>query len=655
MAMNFFEHQEAARKRTALLVALFSMATISIVVATCAAVALALAFLGASDAPPEASISDRLASIDWRVIAGVGAAVLLIVGGASLVKLHELRAGGSAVAERLGGLLLTHDAANPDQRRALNVVEEMAIASGVPVPPVYIMDDEHAVNAFAAGYAPHSAVIGLTRGAVERLTRDELQGVVAHEFSHILNGDMRLNIRLIGLLHGILAIGVVGSVIMRSVFYGSMATRRRRSSKEGGGGVLIILALGLTLIVIGSLGVFFGNLIKAAASRQREYLADASAVQFTRNPTGLAGALRRIGGMSRRARLRSPNAQIASHMYFADGLGKHFTSLLATHPPLPRRIKRIDPAWDGSFPETESVLTTPQAPEAASGVAPLAQSQTSSLRDLQDAVHHIGAPTPEHAHAAADLLRAAPPPLLRAAHDAFGAQALIFSVLLDDDHDTRRQQLALLEEQAPRGMAREANQLLDHAASLDPALRLPLLEVALGSARPLPLEQRRRLHALCERLFAADRRLSLLEWCVRRMLLRRLSPKEVKTVTHYGMQRLAKPLGVVLSTLAAVGSRDADRAQAAFAKAAGTLGELRLAHTAPEACSLKALDDALNQLAGLAPKQKRRLLEACAMCVAADAVVKPGEAETLRAIADALDCPMPPILATRRNDAPTAS
>src|SRR5262249_2273093 len=192
----------------------------------------------------------------------------------------------------------------PDLRKLLNVVEEMSIASGVPMPEVYLMPDEKGINAFAAGTAPDNAVIGVTEGCVRHLKRDELQGVIGHEFSHILNGDMRLNMRLIGVVFGLLCIMLVGRVMLDAFIRGG--SPRSSSARNANPPPIFLLAIGL--IVIGWPGAFFGRLIQAAVSRQREFLADASAVQFTRNPLGLAGALKKIGGLAYGSRLDSAHA-----------------------------------------------------------------------------------------------------------------------------------------------------------------------------------------------------------------------------------------------------------------------------------------------------------------------------------------------------------
>lgn len=328
--MDFFAHQEQARRLTFRLVILFGLAVIGIILTCYFLAAFALAYAHYGPQWEKGDLWDPILFM-W-VTFGISA----IVGLCSGFKILQLRGGGKVIAEELGGRLLSPSSVDPVERKILNIVEEMAIASGVPTPAVYMMDREPGINAFAAGYTIQNAVIAVTRGCVEQLSRDELQGVIAHEFSHILNGDMRINIHLMGVLFGILIIGMMGYYAFRMTPY--------RTSKEDRTGIFIII-IGLGLVVIGSIGTFFGNLIKAAVSRQREFLADASAVQFTRNPEGIAGALKKIAGYKNGSAILNPNAPEASHMFFAKGV---FEGLFATHPPIDERIRRLDKSWEGS-------------------------------------------------------------------------------------------------------------------------------------------------------------------------------------------------------------------------------------------------------------------------------------------------------------------
>lgn len=344
--MDFFSHQDQARRKTGLLVLLMLMAVLSLIAITVAAVVITLAFFDGR-LPPGVSLDQRLAYawslLDLRLGGATALGVLGLVALGSLYKHIQLRAGGRAVAQSLGARRIDADdpALSADERQVLNVVHEMAIAAGAPTPEVYVMEDK-AINAFAAGHTPQDAVIGISRGAIAELDREALQGVIAHEFSHIMHGDMRMNLRLVAALHGILLIGLAGYYLMRVA-----PLRRRTSSKDNS--ALIMLVIALVLIFVGFAGTFFGNMIKAAISRQREYLADASAVQYTRNPNGITKALKRIGASADGSRLAATHAPDFSHMFFGEAVGSSLTSLMSTHPPLEARIRRLEPDWDGSF------------------------------------------------------------------------------------------------------------------------------------------------------------------------------------------------------------------------------------------------------------------------------------------------------------------
>ena len=438
--MDFFESQETARRKTGLLVFYYVLAVFLIMVAVYAA--FAFAFLGikakARSSRGEAEI--RYEDM-WNptLFMGVIAGTLLVVISGSLYKIHQLSGGGEAVAQLLGGRPLSRNTTDLNERKFLNVVEEMAVASGTPVPRVFLLDQEQGINAFAAGFSPADAVIGVTRGCIQQLTRDELQGVVAHEFSHILNGDMRLNIRLIGVLNGILVVALIGYGVMRATLYSGSRTR----SRDKGSGMHFAL-FGLLLMVIGYVGVFFGKLIKSAVSRQREYLADASAVQFTRNPSGIADALKKIGACVQGSRIENSSAEEASHFFFSNGLKSSFINLMATHPPLAERIRRLDPAFEGDVRRANSGRPGPSssAPvEAVSGLSRFAV-------DPGEVTARIGAPQAEHLAYAVGVLAALPDMVQEAAREPFGARAVIYSLLLGRGEEVCRRQLERLKQHA---------------------------------------------------------------------------------------------------------------------------------------------------------------------------------------------------------------
>jgi len=672
MAMNFFEHQDAARKKTGRLVVMFILAMIGIIIGVYLVVAGAIVFIGGYSG---GSVGGE-ALLNPILLGAVAGATILIVGSSSLIKIASLGGGGSVIAESLSGRRLAADTHDLTERRVLNVVEELAIASGVPVPPVYMMDQEAGVNAFAAGYSPGDAVIGVTRGCAERLSRDELQGVIAHEFSHILNGDMRLNIRLIGLLHGILVIGLVGYFILRSVFHGGSYGRRSSRSKGEGGWILAILAIGAGLVAVGSIGTFFGTWIKSAVSRQREFLADASAVQFTRNPDGIAGALRKIGGFRTGSKVHNPNAPQASHMFFGQAVTSGFNALFATHPPLDERIRRIDPGWDGRFAES-TAPTREMGPTAAAAAPQLAIERARAQARAHAAsrahaaapaamglaagaaaaaaVATIGQPTPAHVEYARDLLASLPESLREAAHETFGARAAVYALLVGRDDDVQRAQLGLLERDAEEGVFAVVRSILPDIAQLGVEFRLPLLDAAMPALRAMSPKQYERFRANVIQLIRADERLELFEWCLQRILLQHLDAHyrgrgaRPRRIHHYGLQRLEGPLARVLSTLAYVGAADGDAAQRAFEAGAGQLGIAGLDLLAPAELRFDGLDAALDELDRIKPQLKRTVILACAATIASDREVKAEEVELFRAIGETLGCPVPPMLAGERN------
>lgn len=666
--MNFFEQQERARRNTVRLVVLMGLAVVSLIAISSIAVAAILAFLGGGDPDeplaPEALVADTVALLDWTLVGSIAILVIGVVIAGSLFKHFQLRSGGKAVAESLGARPINPATTNFEERKVLNVVEEMAIASGIPVPPVYVMEDE-SINAFAAGHTPQDAVIGVTRGCIRLLTREELQGVVAHEFSHIFHGDMRLNTRLVATLNGILLIGLMGYIMLRSAPF-------RRGGNSRDNSVFIILAIGLVLVVVGFAGTFFGNLIKSAVSRQREFLADASAVQFTRNPNGIAGALKKIGGNPLRARLEAVNASEYSHMFFGQALSGGLGRLMATHPPLQERIRRVQSDWDGQFvvPQPAPVSQSELGPEAmgrvrnsgqagprevlgaAAAGAVLgstlpAQQVTLGSNATREAINAIGQPTTDHVAYAQQTLAAIDPELRDAAHDIYSARALIYGLLLDPSEDVRAKQLRALEQHAEPDTYEHVKRLMQKLVSLDPRLRLPLVELSLPALKQLSDRQDAIFKNCLEHLIAADNQVSLMEWALHRIIVHNTQPPP----GGLKVTRLAKRKDeseVLVSALAYAGTQDQAAAQEAFEAAAELLPFEDMTILPRDSVKPAALEKAVTFLAKVVPADKRRLLEALGKAVEHDGVVAVKQAELLRAIADSLHTPLPPLLAQSR-------
>lgn len=623
--MNFFESQAAAKRSTARLVVLFALAVLSLVLVTNLLAALAF---GAADPRPGGP------AVDWPRVAVVSGAVLTVVLAGSLYRIGTLSGGGARVAEMMGGRLLLAGSGNPRERRTLNVVEEMAIASGTPVPPVYLIEED-GINAFAAGYSPSDAVIGLTRGAVETLDREQLQGVVAHEFSHILHGDMRINIRLMGVLFGITALGAVGYHLLRGAAFS------RRSKGAGG-----IMLLGLGVLAAGYAGVFFGNLIKAAVSRQREYLADASAVQFTRNPNGIAGALMRIARHERGSRIDHPAGAEISHSLFGEGARSALRGLYATHPPLDDRIRAILPHWDGGYDLIARRGTPPPAPEAGGAPRPsrtaAAGAALAAAALAEGMIERTGRPEGADIARAAAAREALPAALLDAAREPSGARAVVYLQALARTDPVRRRQLNLLEHSADAGVRRELERLLRRAEPAGPAQRLALIEIAIASLRQLSPRQYSLFRSNFNEMIALDGKVSLPEWTLQKIVFHHLDAvfglRRASAAGGKGLAGRRESAAVLLSVLARAGGRDPETALAAAAERLG----MPLALLPAQEINYERLDRALAELGRLDPRRKPALLRACAACVAADGEVRPIEAELVRAIAAVLDCPMPP-------------
>jgi Zn-dependent protease with chaperone function len=643
--MDFFQHQETARRRTGLLIFYFVAAVVLIILLTYAIVAGALLLMGPDRGPPS---QPALALWDPGLFAIVALGTLALVGGGSLYRVASLAGGGHTVAEMMGGRPLLPQTTDPDERKILNVVEEMAIASGTPVPPVYLLEREDGINAFAAGYTPADAVIGVTRGCIRNLTRDELQGVIAHEFSHILNGDMRMNIRLIGVLYGILLISMTGWIIFRSTS-GSYEYEGRGNGERRGSNPWPLV--GLALYVLGYVGVFFGNLIKAAVSRQREFLADASAVQFTRNPDGIGGALKKIGALAEGSRVAAPEAPEASHLFFGDAVG-HLTSFFATHPPLAERIRRIDPSFDGDFSRIRVATAERSRPETTGPAAlrPQVRPGRGIFRlNPEDVVNRIGTIEPRQLAYASAVLTSLPEPLKALAYEPFGARAVALALLVDRDSEAvRGVQLERLARSTEPALQDEVEKILPLVQRLAPELRLPLVSMVAPTLRRLSRDQFEVFAAGVRELIQADNQVSLFEYALHRLLFRHPAARHGTAPSSANPSRSAEllvgPTRHVLGVLAHVGSSQPADAAGAFASGIRALGWPGADPSLPPRdLDLRKLDRALDQLDAATPPLKRRILSACAACIGADGKVTLEEGELLRAIADSLGCPVPPL------------
>jgi Zn-dependent protease with chaperone function len=625
--MDFFAHQQKARANTRVMLGLFGLALL------CVALLFGMiASLLASE--PEQRLGFALFG------AGLAVAVIAI---ASVFKTLQLRSGGGAVARELGATLVNRDTQDPQFRRLLNVVDEMAIAAGMAVPEVYVLTDESGINAFAAGYSPADAAVCVTSGALQLLSRDELQGVVAHEFSHILNGDMRLNIRLMGVLFGLLVLSIIGREILSS-------SRFTRRAKDAGP----ILMLGIGLLVLGYVGLILGRVIKAAVSRAREFDADASAVQFTRVSHGLAGALKKIGGLSN-SQLQNQRGEEVAHMCIAPSLS--LSGLFATHPPIADRILRLDPHFNHAQLERLRTMQTRLLPDqeapSASQLLGLGTPVMSSIAAQpatllapgapQNVINAIAMPGANHLRYGARVRADLPAELIDAAHSRSRAPYLLLALLIVEPNAQGASHQPILANHLAAHELLELRALTPLCAALNRLHKLPLACLAFPSFKQLDRHERARFDALMHSLVQADQLESVFEYCLLRVL--QVLDRDAHAPAHAGKLKLVQcqqELVALFGILAQYGHADFEAARAAFAAGMQTMG-LNSPKLSAQ-LNLSNLDNSLDKLTQLAPAAKRQLIFALTTTMQFDGQIHPAEAELLRAICLSLQCPLPPLL-----------
>ena len=634
--MDFFQHQERARRKTGLLVLYFILAIAAVVLCVNLALLLAFVWMDVQLVPPSQWFSHPLTL--WITLF-----TLLVMVCGCLFKTWQLRRGGKGLAAMLGARPIDPDTRHGDEKKLINVVEEMSIASGIPAPQLYVLDKEEAINAFVAGFRPSETVLVVTHGTLKKLDRDELQGVIAHEFSHIFNADMRLNLRLIAVLAGILAVGKIGEFMLRG------SSRRSTSNRKGNSLILVALAL----VVVGYLGLFFGRLIKAAISRQRELLADASAVQFTRNPAGLAGALIKIRNGDG-SHLDSVHAEDMSHMCFGETLGFRFRNLLATHPPLDDRLGALGSDWVARARSRARSATQAATPSTASVPEGVSAFQGDSGASVEPTVaepatsRRVGTVSDADLGYARTLLETLPADLHKKLHNPHQAELALYALILSSsDSDPQR----LLQN---AGLGEHLSDLLplrQQLSELGSRLRLPIIDLALPTLKGQPSAQRKAILERLTSLTQADQRTTLFEWALVALARQQLDDHARRNRhTRFNRYRaVAGELQLAFSVMTwASGARD-EQARALFRQAShGLLPEARTLLPLSQ-CSSQRLGQALDRLADLSPLLKGPVIDGLADLVLADGKVQVSEAEMLRAIAALMECPLPPLFAGRQH------
>ncbi len=665
--MNFFETQDRARRRTKWLVFYFICAVVAIVFAAYFGVIFGMTLAG-----------DRLDLWEPGWFISIAGVTCLLVFGGSAYKSSQLRQGGRVVAKDLGGRLVLPHTRDPEERQLLNVVEEMAIASGTPVPQVYVMDEEMGINAFAAGTKPSNAVIGVTRGCLQLLSRSELQGVVAHEFSHIHNGDMRLNMRLIAVIFGLLILMLTGRIILHSILRSAFQSRvssGNRRDRNGGDvrALVIVVVIAGVFFLVGGIGAIFARLIQAAVSRQREFLADASAVQFTREPAGLAGALKKIGGWNDGSSVRSPQALAVSHMFFAEG--GLFKWGMATHPPLQVRIRALEPDWVGGFDSVAlnknqslaglydesrqqilqrqrgEVGAAADEEEASGAVANLAPVQRlSGSVNAMVALSGLGQETRWSLEAGQRIHDGLDERLRSASQDRGGAQRLIFAMLLSRDRQQRQEQVEGLRKGMGSDFLRGGEDWQELLESLHSAEKIALLDLCMPTLRHMSQPEYGRFIQLMHWIIATDEKVDLFEFMLQHAVTRHLAghfePDRRKVAPWLRMDDLPAAGNVLLTVMARIERTEESAARAFQAAVKGGNGfEGWSPELLPEdSFGPEEVRSALIEFETAAPMVKKTILQMCGFAAAEDGILTSREAELLRAVADAIGVSLPPFV-----------
>ena len=628
-ATNFIARQQSARTGTFWLVFLFILGIAALTVV------------------PSLLISFGSNSFDPNIFIGVFIFIVAGVGITTLFKIWQLSGGGKVIAQAMGGRLMDSVPRNPEERKLRNVVEEMAIASGVPVPEIYVLDNEEGINAFAAGYSPADAVIGVTRGAITNLNREELQGVIAHEFSHILNGDMRLNIRLIGFIAGLFFFTLLGRIL---IDMGAVSSSRK---DEKGGGVPLML-IGIISLLLGAISVFFGKIIQAAVSRKREHLADASAVEFTRNPMGLASALKKIGAIQSHSYIKSSEATEASHLFFAQGVNSFWSRVFATHPPLTERIRLLDPTFDGDY---SKVLTS--ASEQSSSEERRAKrvstnvGRNSSPRGQDFITGAVGTAVilgsdknvnVSPISGAHDLLESLPADFRSKVNDTLGAIEISYAVLLDSTDSTIYQvQLEKIEEVYGDVFVKQIVRTARAMISISRSQKLALISLCISQLHKMSSAQLRTFIDVLHALVLANGEVDVFEYCVLKTIdlnLNRYFSSKKKKKGKAGVRDLSEHLEVILSILVRTEAGDEREAERAFDFGGKVLGLTGSLHLKPVSdCGFENLDIALETVAAQASEEaKAIILKACEAVVAStNGQISDDEANLIRAIRQVFD------------------
>jgi Zn-dependent protease with chaperone function len=683
---QFFERQEVQRSQTRLLVAGFIAALLAVV-----AVINLVVVLGVGESP----------AVVWgrepMVFFWVSAIVVVVILGACWHKSSQLRAGGAVVARSLGGIHINNKDGDLARQRLVNVVEEMAIAARVRKPQVFILPDEPGINAFAAGHSPDEAAVAVTQGALDNLDRDQLQAVIGHEFSHILNGDMKINMRLTAWIFGLFVITDLASRVM--------------NSRRGGKDAARLKMIAFAIFIAGSVGMIAGRLLQAAVSRRREHLADASAVQFTRNPQALQSAFIVMAAHAEGTRLNHAGSADVAHMFFAGSApswankvgGKWF----ATHPPIEERVQAIDnrvtplrfrtlvsderrklkSKAKAAAAESASAAADGAAPAAAasgatSGAAPVATGDRLPMMELgaridatpvAEASPAVAEPPPSSpGHSGSTLSLAAtmpfgvpaiagrtPPPdplrnrlstdqqaqvqsfVARVEGSLLSVQATFVAVLLAPEPAKARLQLTRLAPLLGIELLKESQALMPHVNALAPPARIAVFVDLLPVLESLAPEHRKRLRAAARAFAPTIGGGDMLRFSATRVLDKKLA-KPAPEAPPVPLPDRSDGVCMLYAALAQCRFGAGKQGQNSYR--AGLMGMLPPQKWAPFPDALLTpadIDAALAKVAQVHPTGKRAFSDGLARVISVGGRLTVPQVELLRGICLIVECAVP--------------
>lgn len=651
--MDFFALQQKAQAQTKYLVFLFVVAVVLILLALNGIAYLAMN----ANVENPMTLTSWLEEPYWLTVTIVTSLLIFIT---SMFRSYQLRSTPDAIAKMVNATPVSlHSNSihqNAKEKRLINVVEEISIASGVPIPKIYIMKQEQGINAFVAGLETKNVTLVVTQGLLDNLTRDELQGVIAHEYSHIFHGDMRINVKLIGILAGILVIGQLGQLMLR---LGSGSNNK----KDGG---LPIAAIGLGLLCVGYIGLFFGRLIKAAISRQREFLADASAVQYTRNKEGICRALYKILLNQHGSLLVSDKAEEMSHLCFGESVKIGFSGMLATHPPLGKRISAIDPRFDfankmkknsnndmwqkaqselhsnfasSNFSTQTSASSDISAPDvASSGFEP--NNIESNNIESNSVLNSVGSLTTEQISEAQLQLAEVPPELL--------AIARAESIDADEKDFILGLLIANQENAADYSIIQERNYELEKIiiplskklSNISFKKQHLLFEIALARLEEKDEKDNREFINLLSRIVNKDDAISLSEFMIYASCARRTFKPDDEDNQVSRFKKIEPQIGNFIALLFLQSEHSFSEKQLEYVKVLRLLG-LKERKLGDFNFSVQELGRDLNQIGKLHPLLKKDFIQLSLDIIQNDGIISQKEYEIIRLLGEYLDCPFP--------------